>query len=246
MVRSIPPLLLDWWKNLSSSDKNHVKRVLVNLPSLLAIQPNNVLIEASTMFWDEKRVVFRFGDIKMTPLLEEIEGFVGLPWDSPGLLVPKNRTSRGFLKMMGFRKNDELVYLNKSYILFDFLYERYGHNKSYHLYHDEFAITSLGWTHRRVFVFIVCFLGMLVFPIQGEMIHTSLAMVTKTLMEGIERQTCTIVPMIVAEIYRALDCCKKGYRHFEGCNLLLQIWLLEHLQRGNTVKNFRGDHGITT
>ena len=104
MVRSIPPLLRDWWENLSPSDKNHVKRVLGNLPSLLDIQPNNALIEAATMFWDEKRTIFRFGDIEMTPLLEEIGGFAGLPWDSPGLLVPKNHTSRGFLKIIGFKK----------------------------------------------------------------------------------------------------------------------------------------------
>ena len=114
--------------------------------------------------------------------------------------------------MMGFRKNDELGCLKTSYIPFDFLYECYGHSKSYHLYYDEFAITSLGWTHRRIFVFIVYFLGMLIFPIQGERIHTRLAMVTKTLMEGIEGQTYTIIPMIVAEMYRALDRCKKGYR----------------------------------
>ncbi|XP_075103084.1 uncharacterized protein LOC142177653 [Nicotiana tabacum] len=238
MVRSISPLLLGWWENLSPSDKNHVKIILGNLPSLLDIQPNNVPIEAATMFWDEKRVVFRFGNIKMTSLLEEIRGFAGLPWDNPGLLVPENRTYRRFLKMMGLRRNDELVCLKKSYIHFDFLYERYGHNTSYRIYHDEFAITSLDWTHRRVFVFIVCFLGMIVFPIQGDRIHTRLAMVTKTLMEGIEGQTYTIVPMIVAEKYRALDCCKKGFRHFEGCNLLLKIWLLEHLQRGQYHQEF--------
>jgi len=168
----------------------------------------------------------------MTALLEEIRGFTGLPWDSPGLLVPKNRISRGFLKMMGFKKNDELLCLKKSYIPFEFFYERYGHIKSFRLYHDELAITSLGWTHRQVFVFIVYYLGMLIFPMKGERIHTRLAMVYRNLMEGIEGQIYTIIPMILAEMYRALDRCKKGYGHFEGCNLLLHVWLLEHFQRG--------------
>ena len=116
----------------------------------------------------------------MTSLLEEIGGFAGLPWDSPGLLVPENRTTRGFLKMMGLKKNDDLECLKNSYIPFDFLYERYGHSRSYHIFDDEFSITSLGWIHRRVFVFIVCFLGMLVFSNQGDGIHTRLAMVAKT------------------------------------------------------------------
>jgi len=87
------------------------------------------------MFWGEKRVIFRFSNIKMAPLLEEIRIFAKLPWDSLGLLVPKNRTPRGFLKMLGFNKNDKLVCLKKSYIPFEFLYERYGHSKSYCLHH---------------------------------------------------------------------------------------------------------------
>jgi len=53
-------------------------------------------------------MVFRFGDSEMTPLLEEIGGFAGLLWDSPGLFVPENRTTRGFFKMMELKKNDDL------------------------------------------------------------------------------------------------------------------------------------------
>ena len=54
-----------------------------------------------------------------------------------------------------------------------------------------------------------CFLGMIVFPMKKARIHTRLAMVTKTLMEGIGGQPFSIVPMIVAEIYRALDNCQR-------------------------------------
>jgi len=183
-------------------------------------------------FWDSERSVFRFGNIEMTPLLEEIGGLAGLTWDSPGLLVPENRTGKGLLKMMGLKKNADLVCLKESYIPSKYLYERYGHIKSYHTYHDELSLTSLGHIHRRVFVFIVCFLGLIVFPMKRERIHTRLVMVAKTLMEGINMQTYTIVLMIIADIYRALDRCKRGVKHFEGCNLLLQLWLLEHFQKG--------------
>lgn len=174
----------------------------------------------------------------MTPLLEEIGGFAGLPWDSPGLLVPDNRMGKGFLKMMGLKKNADLECLKKSYIPFDYLYERYGHRKSYRTFHDEFSITSLGHIHRRVFVFIVSFLGLIVFPMKRERIHTRLSMVAKTLMEGIKGQTYTIVPMIISDIFRALDRCQKGFKHFEGCNLLLHLWLLEHLQKGQYRQEF--------
>jgi len=218
MVQTIPPLLLDWWKNLSPSDKNHVKRVLENL-HLLDIRPNNALIEAFTMFWDEKRAVFCFGDVEMTPLLEEIGGFARLPWDSSGLLVPKNRTPRGFLKMMGFKKNDELLGLRShTYHLNSFMNVMgiASHIASTMM---NLPLLFLGWTHRRVFMFIFCFLGLLIFAMKRGRIHTRLAMVARKLMEGIERQTYTIIPMILAEMYRALDRCKQGFGHFEGCNL---------------------------
>jgi len=91
-----------WWNNLAPCDNNHMRRVLGNLPSLLNIQPKRELIEAATMFWGEKRAFFRFSNIKMAPLLEEIGGCAKLPWDSPGLLVTENRTPRGFLNMLGF------------------------------------------------------------------------------------------------------------------------------------------------
>ncbi|KAH0642207.1 hypothetical protein KY290_033805 [Solanum tuberosum] len=38
----------------------------------------------------------------------------------------------------------------------------------------------------------------------------------------------TIVPMILAEIFRSLSLCSRGYDYFKGSNLLLQIWVLEH------------------
>ena len=128
--------------------------------------------------------------------------------------------------------------LKGSYIPFEYLYERYGHNKSFRTYHDEISLTSLGHIHRRVFVFIVCFLGLIVFPMKKGRIHTRLAMVAKTLMEGINRQTYTIVPMIITDIYRALERCQRGVKNFEGCNLLLQLWLLEHLQKGRYCQVF--------
>ncbi|XP_060213812.1 uncharacterized protein LOC132640996 [Lycium barbarum] len=62
-------------------------------------------------------------------------------------------------------------------------------------------------------------------------IHTRLITVTEALFSGIGGKYYTVVPMVVADIYRALGRCKHGYKHFEGCNLILQIWLMEHLQK---------------
>lgn len=84
----------------------------------------------------------------------------------------------------------------KSWISFDFLYERFGISKAYREFHEEFVITSVGWIYQRVFAFIVYFLGLLIFPRHEEKIHTILDMVAKIMTEGIEGQTYTIIPII--------------------------------------------------
>lgn len=60
-------------------------------------------------------------------------------------------------------------------------------------------------------------------------IHTRLAVVVEVVSEGLDGHAYTIVLMILAEKYRALDLCKHGASYFEGCNLLLQIWLIQYL-----------------
>lgn len=159
--------------------------------------------------------------------------------------MPENRKIRDFLKMMGLKKNPNLSFLKDSYIPFDFLYERYDHSNFYHTYMDEFALTSLEHIHRRVFVFMFCFLGMIIFPMKKAKIHTRLVMVTKTLMEGIDGQSFSIVPIILAEVYRALGKCQQGAPHFEGCNLLLQLWLLDNLQKGDYRQESYEEIGMT-
>ena len=39
----------------------------------------------------------------------------------------------------------------------------------------------------------------------------------------------TLVAMILADIYRALTICNDGKDYFEGCNMLLQLWMIEHI-----------------
>lgn len=41
--------------------------------------------------------------------------------------------------------------------------------------------------------------------------------------------------MIVAEMTRELSKCARERRFFEGCNLLLQIWAVEHFYRRNAM-----------
>ena len=50
-----------------------------------------------------------------------------------------------------------------------------------------------------------------------------------------------IVPMILEEIMRSLSACVDGRMFFEGCNLLLKLWAIEHFQtRSDVVDIFLG------
>jgi len=73
---------------------------------------------------------------------------------------------------------------------------------------------------------MVAFLGLVLFPRKDGNIDLRVAGVVKVL---ITNAKSTLAPMIISEIYRALTACKAGADFFEGCNLLLQIWMIEHL-----------------
>ena len=88
--------------------------------------------------------------------------------------------------------------------------------------------------------FAVALLGSLVFPRKGGKIHTGLCYVVRMLARGGK----TLVPMILAEILRALTACNKSKRYFEGCNFLLQLWAVEDFyKRANKVDIVRGTMG---
>ncbi|XP_060175420.1 uncharacterized protein LOC132606099 [Lycium barbarum] len=112
MVLSIPPQLKAWWIDLGDYGQRVVRGALGHLPSLMNIQPCRDIIDAATVFWDEKRVMFRFGNNEMTPLLEEMGGYVEnaallhmkKKWQNCGMIIPKEPLSKEFVDSFGFRK----------------------------------------------------------------------------------------------------------------------------------------------
>lgn len=74
--------------------------------------------------------------------------------------------------------------------------------------------------------FIVAFLGVIICPRKDGNIELGLMGMVDVM---IKKANGTLVPMILAEIYRTLTICREGGRFFQGCNLLLQLWIQEHL-----------------
>ncbi|XP_075075908.1 uncharacterized protein LOC142162835 [Nicotiana tabacum] len=67
----------------------------------------------------------------------------------------------------------------------------------------------------------------MVFPNKERTIDIRIARVVQVLTT---KEHHTLAPIILSDIYRALTLCKSGAKFFEGCNILLQMWLTEHLR----------------
>ncbi|KAK4351281.1 hypothetical protein RND71_030594 [Anisodus tanguticus] len=115
--------------------------------------------------------------------------------------------------------------------------KRYSCRDGYKLFKNEFSCTPDHWRTKRPIAFTIALLGTLIFPLEYGKISTCICSVAQTLFEGVDGAQLTLAPMILAEIFRALGKCKRGETSFfKGCNLLLQIWAMEHFyQRPNMV-----------
>ena len=94
--------------------------------------------------------------------------------------------------------------------------------------------------------FAIALLGSFVFPKSRGRIDTCLRYVVRDVAQRQGDPKKTIVPMILAEIMRSLSACIDGRMFFEGCNLLIQLWAIDHfhkdvvdtyLGQGNKINN---------
>ncbi|KAH0734905.1 hypothetical protein KY285_010612 [Solanum tuberosum] len=72
MVTIPDPYLQVWWKFMNNGDKIKVQRHIGHLPSLMDMVAWLGLIGTMIKFWDNDNMVFRFGEVEMTPTIEEV------------------------------------------------------------------------------------------------------------------------------------------------------------------------------
>lgn len=201
------------------------------LTFLMYVAPDRYLIKALLKFWDSTKVVFRFKDFELTPTLKEICGFTELPFQGRKMVLPHQQSGKKFLYLLKLKNNLKLACLDFGWISLDFLYERFGHKKGYNVFKREFSCSIEKWKKKCLNAFAIAFLGTLVFPKKNGKIETCLGSIIRLLAHGVGSVKNTLVPMILAEMLRALSKCARGKRFFEGCNLLLQLWAVEHFYR---------------
>ncbi|KAH0665734.1 hypothetical protein KY285_026940 [Solanum tuberosum] len=72
MVTIPDPYLQVWWKFMNNEDKRKVQRHIGNLPSLMEMVAWPGLIGTMVKFWDSDNMVFKFGEVEMTPTIKEV------------------------------------------------------------------------------------------------------------------------------------------------------------------------------
>ncbi|KAH0700949.1 hypothetical protein KY284_015164 [Solanum tuberosum] len=239
MVTETPNLLRVWWYNLNAYQKRELSIHLGHLPSIMNLGVWPKFIEVVTRFWDDERMVFRFGDVEMTPTVEEIRdcldnvGMCHKRKNHPDhhILLPDKPTSTELKNMLLLVNAD---WLDTPSIPFLKFYERWGHENYYKNFPNEFLSRS-SWSQTQTLAFAVCLLGTMVFPQgEGNEIDTRVVMVTHAIFEGVGKKGqvkkyFNLAPIILADIYRSLGQCKNGFPFFQGCNILLQWWMSKHL-----------------
>ncbi|XP_075080069.1 uncharacterized protein LOC142165403 [Nicotiana tabacum] len=229
LVHKIPRLLSQWWKNIGICEQEKIKDHLGHFVNIMEINPMRDLIEALVHFWDPNNNVFRVNGFEMTPTLEELAGYTRLcdELQKKRPLAPRDVTDSKFLEQMTISQN-KIASVERGHIRLDFLYDRYGCPGGFSKHGKELdtKIRYKAWQNHGRKSFLVAFLGTMVFPRHEKNIDIRLSDIVTTLLHG---KDVTIIPMILSGIYRALTKCREGKDFFEGCKIILQIWILEHI-----------------
>ncbi|KAJ8544673.1 hypothetical protein K7X08_017256 [Anisodus acutangulus] len=204
MVSRTPSKLRVWWENFDLGSQMAIRRKLGCLISLFDITPDQHLVRDLIHFWDPDRVVFKFRDFELTPTLEEINYFTNLIYQDRGQIIPHGQSGKKFLRYLGLKNTKKLRCFENNWVSLEYLYERYGRRDSYKSFRKEFSCTPDHWQARRPIAFAVALLGILVFPLEHGKISTCLCSVARAFFEGVAGAQLTLVPMILAEMLRAL------------------------------------------
>ncbi|KAH0665322.1 hypothetical protein KY290_027584 [Solanum tuberosum] len=201
------------------------------LTDIMRFSPDRDLIEVLIPFWDSTSNVFRFNDFELTPTLEELGGFTGLSKDlrNKTLIAPRSISGNKFLEQMHIIHPHKECFDNVLVSL-EFLYSRYGKKEGFSDYGKQLKNGQHlpTWEKHRQEAFMVAFLGTMVFPRRDKKISIRLSGIVAVMMK---KKKYTILPMMLADIYRALTKCREGEDFFEDFKSEWTNYILSHPDR---------------
>ena len=151
-------------------------------------------------------------------------------------MIPLAICTGDFLSLLDLHIFWSLRYVDSGQVELDYLFQRFGHSEGYYEYQREFECTRGAWEHMRPRVFVMAFLGVMVFPIRSNSVDINIFPLVINIFNNPQR--FSLVPMILAKFLRSMTACIRGHNFFGGCSMLLQIWVREHFYRRDPPMDF--------
>ncbi|KAG5576041.1 hypothetical protein H5410_056175, partial [Solanum commersonii] len=108
-------------------------------------------------------VTFQFTNFEITPTPKEISQIANLPLAGRAPFAPRTTSGKNFLQSLGFRVGPYLRRVDKGWVKLDYLFQRFDHRDSYDRFQQEFFNSRVGWERHRAIVFVMAFLGIMIF-----------------------------------------------------------------------------------
>ncbi|KAG5568632.1 hypothetical protein H5410_064348 [Solanum commersonii] len=219
-----PPLLMAWWNDMHQFRRTEIFKHLGFLTDIMRFSPDRGLIEVLIAFWDSTNNVFRFNNFELTPMLEELGGFTGLGRDlrNKTLIALRSVSKNNFLEQMHII-HPHMESFDNGLVSLEFLYSRYERKERFEDYGKQLKNGQRLPTWKSINK-----------KHSGGIFRNHVTAMLK-------KKKSSILPMILADIYRALTKCREGEDFFEGCSILLQMWFLEHLYCHRLATYFKSD-----
>ena len=163
VLNQIPRELTDWKNNISHEVKGLFK-YMGHLTSLLDGTPNVAIIQALLEYWDPESSLFRFNGCELTLTLEEIEGLLQMLGKGHPMVYPTNGTREQFYRFLGLKQNSMDQYPDTKSCPLGLLYKWFGEKESYDQFRDDFFISREQWEEKRVQIFGLALINVLLFP----------------------------------------------------------------------------------
>lgn len=191
------------------------------LTTLMNVWADRVITRFWSNFWILTRQSSNLSCV-LTPTLEETIIFKEISFAGQKPILPVIMPGHRSLYALGLKNTQNLRNVEDGWISLDQCFDRFGHLKSYDLHHEAFLCDRETWESLRP----LTLLRLLVFPQRKGRINVNvLPLVLATFRRNL---SVTLISMLLAELFRALSVCSRGYDFFKGCNLLLQVWATEH------------------
>ncbi|KAH0655304.1 hypothetical protein KY285_030186 [Solanum tuberosum] len=236
MVVSPPRILQNWWQNIQTIHGDEIRGHLGAILSLLGILCDKVFVTQLMGFWEPRIVTFKFLNFEITPTLEEFSSLTELPIRGRLPMIPSTFCTGDFLSLLDLHIFRSLRYVDGRQVELDYLFQRFGRSEGYYEYQREFECTRGAWEYMRPRVFVMAFLGVMVFPIRSNSVDINILPMILNIFN--DPQRFSLVPMILAEVLRSMTACIRGHNFFGGCSMLLQIWAREHFYRRDPKMDF--------